>query len=68
MQKCFSQIVHVLLLLEGTRPSISSLYLLYSIIEGSKLAQAASGDYHSKDATVVISHVQNASCSICIMC
>ena len=38
--------------LEGTRPLISSLYLPYSIIEGSKLAQAASGDDRSKDATV----------------
>ena len=37
--------------LEGTRPLISSLYLPYSIIEGSKLAQAASGDDCSKDAS-----------------
>ena len=35
--------------LEGTRPLISSLYLPYSIIEGSKLAQAASGEDRSKD-------------------
>ena len=37
--------------LEGTRPLISSLYLPYSIIEGSKLAQAASGDDRSKDSS-----------------
>ena len=37
--------------LEGTRPLISSLYLPYSIIEESKLAQAASGDDRSKDAS-----------------
>ena len=37
--------------LEGTRPLISSLYLPYSIIEGSKLVQAASGDDRSKDAS-----------------
>ena len=37
--------------LEGTRPLISSLYLPYSKIEGSKLAQAASGDHRSKDAS-----------------
>ena len=37
--------------LEGTRSLISSLYLPYSIIEGSKLAQAASGDDRSKDAS-----------------
>ena len=35
--------------LGGTRPLISSLYLLYSIMEGSKLAQATSGEDRSKD-------------------
>ena len=40
--------------LEGTRPLISSLYLLYSIIEGSKLAQAASGEDRSKDYRISV--------------
>ena len=45
--------------LEGTRPLISSLYLPYSIIKR-RLATTVA-------RMLVISHVQNASCSICIM-